>query len=363
MTRFCLMFCHQAVSACVPLRGKRNGARSFSVSCNVSRGPVFFARPTENERMMMWRNCCVGSIFIFYLGWNSWVQCFWAFRILPQEYRCSVHIPLSNAPLTPFALLRGVSKSGAREQNADSITLDLFGEQKTRAASTRPIKAHQGPTSPVPDRAAMAAVGVNHPAPLNVDLKTPVDVAWRGSWHKFPSLGLFFPTFWWFNWHLTPDGDVDGGKIRNHVDERDGRCSFGQKKKRILFSAGFSNMILEYFRPFWVCNFWNLSFALTGAGECSNWCERHWLGPADLCSSGNDGLQRDWATPLYEHFQETRWSNSPFPAGESENPTNASGIPKAGTLFQCHQTWQNPAIVPWDFPSKLHLHWLLGLPS
>jgi hypothetical protein len=125
------------------LRGKRNGARSFSVSCNVSRGPVFFAQPTENERMMMWRNCCVGSIFIFYLGWNFWVQCFWAFRILPQEYRCSVHIPLSNAPLTPFALLRGVSKSGAREQNADSITLDLFGEQKTRAASTRPIKAPQ----------------------------------------------------------------------------------------------------------------------------------------------------------------------------------------------------------------------------
>ena len=62
---------------------------------------------------------------------------------------------------------------------------------------------------------------------------------------NFPVLGCFFPTFWWFSWHLTPDGDVDGGKIRNHVDERDGRCSFGQKK-RILFSAGFSNMILDH---------------------------------------------------------------------------------------------------------------------
>jgi hypothetical protein len=64
---------------------------------------------------------------------------------------------------------------------------------------------------------------------------------------KFPSLGLFFPTFWWFSWHLTPDGDVDGGKIRNHVDERDGRCSFGQKKKTDFV---FSWVQQHDFRPF-----------------------------------------------------------------------------------------------------------------
>lgn len=183
MTWFCLMFCHQRCQHAFlcEARGMEPGASQWA----ATRPGARFFLPGRRRMKEWW---CGGIAVLDLFSSSIWDEIFGCNVFGPSESyhkntdaQCISHSRTHPwHPLTPFALLRGVSKSGAREQNADSITLDLFGEQKTRAASTRPIKAHQGPTPvrPVRDRAAMAAVGVNHPAPLNVDLKTPVDVAW-----------------------------------------------------------------------------------------------------------------------------------------------------------------------------------------
>ena len=93
----------------------------------------------------------------------------------------------------------------------------------------------------------MAAVGVNHPAPLSVDLKTPaVDVAWKGSWQISQSWAGFFSNFLVVQLAPKPPQTVMLIEETSGTMWMKGMDDIPLVQKRILFSAWFSNMILDH---------------------------------------------------------------------------------------------------------------------